>query len=275
MASEAEIEKAKKAFYLNHAVGHDLTLDDVEDMTFSETTEAVRRQIVEGRSEQLETMLKAESRRFEKLQEQFEAEGSVDHRESISNTLESRVDALDVADELLLELRHHIDEYPADVTVTFEINEHEDEHAEVPTDLLDVIQQTPTNPAMDDLFCEDPEDSENDGEPRYRCGECGTECNHAPGLGPYCPDEDCEVGDGPGLIEIEEDDSTHLKGVEDGAGCVETWEHLSETRDDDVEVSDRARREARISGADAERVQAAIDVFKYERVEDGEDENSD
>ncbi|SDQ05528.1 hypothetical protein [Halopelagius longus] len=32
--------------------------------------------------------------------------------------------------------------------------------------------------------------------------------------------------------ETAEDDYDHLKSLDDGAGCTEVWEHLSENRDD-------------------------------------------
>lgn len=41
-------------------------------------------------------------------------------------------------------------------------------------------------------------------EPRYKCVECGTICKHAPGIGRYCPDLDCEIVDGPGFVELED-----------------------------------------------------------------------
>lgn len=33
-----------------------------------------------------------------------------------------------------------------------------------------------------------------------------------------------------------ESSTDHLDSVEDGCGCTEIWEHLSEQRDDDVDV---------------------------------------
>ncbi|WP_192498363.1 hypothetical protein [Halorussus halophilus] len=33
----------------------------------------------------------------------------------------------------------------------------------------------------------------------------------------------------------EDDVTAHLQDVEDGAGCTEIWEHLSEKRDEDAE----------------------------------------
>lgn len=41
-------------------------------------------------------------------------------------------------------------------------------------------------------------------ESRYKCGECGTVCEEAPGIGHYCPNQACSIGDGPGLIELED-----------------------------------------------------------------------
>ncbi|MES3518494.1 MAG: hypothetical protein PPP58_12615 [Natronomonas sp.] len=34
----------------------------------------------------------------------------------------------------------------------------------------------------------------------------------------------------------EEIDTSHLDDVEDGCGCTEIWEHLSDGRDEDVEA---------------------------------------
>lgn len=45
-------------------------------------------------------------------------------------------------------------------------------------------------------------------EQAYKCGECGTTCKHALGIGHYCPNDDCPVVDGPGLIEINDGDGT-------------------------------------------------------------------
>lgn len=40
---------------------------------------------------------------------------------------------------------------------------------------------------------------------------------------------DDELGEGPAP---ERDGGSHLDDVQDGAGCTEIWEHLSENRDD-------------------------------------------
>ncbi len=34
-----------------------------------------------------------------------------------------------------------------------------------------------------------------ESETEYVCPECHTDCNNAPGIGPYCPAEDCPVAD--------------------------------------------------------------------------------
>ncbi|MGM0448572.1 MAG: hypothetical protein ACQERM_10035 [Methanobacteriota archaeon] len=38
--------------------------------------------------------------------------------------------------------------------------------------------------------------------------------------------------DGSGRDDEREDDAAHLDGVEDGAGCTEIWERLSERREE-------------------------------------------
>jgi len=38
----------------------------------------------------------------------------------------------------------------------------------------------------------------------YVCGECDTECKgEGSAIGPYCPNQDCPIADGPGLEEVE------------------------------------------------------------------------
>jgi hypothetical protein len=41
-----------------------------------------------------------------------------------------------------------------------------------------------------------------------------------------------ETAEGERSSKRDDPDRAHLAGVEDGCGCVEVWEHLSEGRDD-------------------------------------------
>lgn len=34
------------------------------------------------------------------------------------------------------------------------------------------------------------------------CDKCGTKCEYAPGIGHYCPNQDCSVGDGPEITRV-------------------------------------------------------------------------
>lgn len=49
--------------------------------------------------------------------------------------------------------------------------------------------------------------------------------------------EDAETDEGPEDAETDEGDARasddHLQDLDDGAGCTEIWEHLSDRRDDD------------------------------------------
>jgi hypothetical protein len=46
------------------------------------------------------------------------------------------------------------------------------------------------------------------------------------------PTHDEELSESPDGDKETEDDYEHLKSLDDGAGCTEIWEHLSEGRDE-------------------------------------------
>lgn len=44
------------------------------------------------------------------------------------------------------------------------------------------------------------------------------------------PNDACRIG--AGEVESNDTDTSHLDGLDDGCGCAEIWEHLSEQRDE-------------------------------------------
>jgi hypothetical protein len=59
------------------------------------------------------------------------------------------------------------------------------------------------DPTMTSIYVDEPPDFDDEFDDPINCYKCGTELMNAPGIGPFCPNKDCDVADGPFLNKSE------------------------------------------------------------------------
>lgn len=72
---------------------------------------------------------------------------------------------------------------------------------EMDEETIERIREIASRDKQDDVEVGEMSDDKGTEEVEMWCKECGTKAKHGTGIGHYCPNQDCRVGDGPELVD--------------------------------------------------------------------------